>query len=97
MLNSIMPNSEVVSVLTAEFLTTGQVAGLLGCTKKALADMRLKRQGPPFILQKRGVVGYPVESFKRYLRARKESQPRHGARELRWSRASMRPEFAVSR
>jgi hypothetical protein len=83
-----MPNSDALSVLTAEFLTTGQVAGLLGCTKKALADMRLGRVGPPFMLQARGVVVYPAESFRRWLRALPPKGAGCGARESRSRRVA---------
>ncbi len=81
-----VPSLELVHLLTAEFLSPAEVAGLLNVSRKALADMRLKRQGPTFILQRGGVVVYPVESIKQCLRARKENQPRHGVREMRWSR-----------
>jgi hypothetical protein len=72
--NSAILNSEMVSVLTADLLTTGQVAGLLGCTKKALADWRVKRSGPPFVmLRPGGIIRYPREALQRFLRARLQS------------------------
>ena len=67
--NSMMPNSEVVSILTADVLTPAEVAAVLKVSRKALADWRLKREGPPFFLRVRGIVAYPAESFKTYLRA----------------------------
>jgi hypothetical protein len=96
--DSAMPSAEVVHVLTAEFLSPGEVAALLGTTRKALADWRLKRQGPPFMLRAQGVVVYPAESFKSYLRARLQKDSREGVerREARWSRAAVRPNLAVN-
>jgi hypothetical protein len=96
--NSIIPNSEMVRVLTAEYLTPAEVAGLLKVSRKALVDMRLKRQGPPFMLRARGVVVYPAENFIAYLRARpqKDSREGMGRREARWSRAAARPNLAVN-
>ncbi len=67
--NSVMPTSEVVSILTAEVLTPAEVAAVLEVSRKALADWRLKREGPPFYLRSRGKVVYPAESFKIFLRA----------------------------
>ncbi len=93
----VIPNSEMVRMMTARFLKPSEVSVLLGVSRKALADMRLERQGPQAILQRRGVVVYPVDSLKEYLRARKESQPRHGAREVRWSRAASRRDLVESR
>ena len=55
--------SNVVSILTAESLKPAEVAAMLKCSRKALANMRLERQGPPFELKARGVVVYPVESL----------------------------------
>ncbi len=69
MAGSVMPTSEVVSILTAEVLTPAEVAAVLKVSRKALADWRLKREGPPFYLQARGKVIYPAQSFKTYLRA----------------------------
>lgn len=66
--DSMIPNSEVVSVLTADYLSTSQVASLLGVSRWTLADMRLKRQGPPFVRRKRGVVVYARGAFEAYLR-----------------------------
>jgi len=85
--DSMIPNAEVVSILTAEYLTPAEVAAVLKVSRKALADMRLKRQGPPFILRARGVVVYPAESFRLYLRAqsRKVGCEGFGPREARWS------------
>lgn len=72
--NPTIPTSEIVSVLTADLLTTGQVAGLLDVTKKALADWRVKRSGPPFVmLRPGGIVRYPREELQRFLRARLQS------------------------
>ncbi len=65
---SIMPQSEIISVLTADYLSTSQVASLLGVSRWTLADMRLKRQGPPFVRRKRGVIVYPRGAFEAYLR-----------------------------
>ncbi len=81
--------SNVVSILTAESLKPAEVAAMLKCSRKALANMRLERQGPPFELKARGVVVYPVESSIRYLRARPHTDCREriGPREVRWSRA----------
>lgn len=73
MLNSIMPNAEVISFLTSETLTTGQVAGLLGVTKKALADLRVKRNGPPYVMLRRGIVRYPRQGLETFLRTRLQS------------------------
>ncbi len=67
--DSAIPNSEIISILTAEFLTPAEVAVLLKVSRKALADRRLERQPPLFVLRSRGVVAYPAESFKNYLRA----------------------------
>jgi hypothetical protein len=86
--DSMIPNFEVVSILTAEYLTPAEVAAVLKVSRKALADMRLKQSGPPFILRARGVVAYPAESFRRWLRAQVQSDCREkvGPREARWSR-----------
>jgi len=84
--DSIIPNYEVVSLLTAESLTPAEVATLLGVSRKTLADWRLERLGPSFMLKPRGVMVYPVESLKRYLRAlpQKDCRQRTGA----WRRAN---------
>lgn len=73
--NSIMPTSEIVSILKAEFLAPAQVAALLKASRKALADARLKRQGPPFELKARGTVVYSTEGFIRYLRGQAGGNP----------------------
>ncbi len=70
---AVMPNplildSEIVRMLTADYLTPAQVAAALKTSRKALADMRLKRQGPPFMRRKRGVIVYPRGAFEVYLR-----------------------------
>jgi hypothetical protein len=80
--NAIIPDSEIVRMLTAEFLTPAEVAASLKVSRKSLADMRLKRQGPPFELKARRVVVYPAESFRRYLRTlpQKDGRERAGAR-----------------
>lgn len=75
--NSMMPNSEMVSILTAEFLMPAQVASMLKVSRWTLADWRLKRQGPPFMLRGRGVVVYPRRLFEVYLRQRQN--PAHPA------------------
>jgi len=77
-----LETSKVVFLLTAEYLSPAEVAGLLKVSRKALADWRLKRQGPPFLLKARGVVVYPAEGFRRYLRAlpQKDCRERIGAR-----------------
>lgn len=67
--NSMIPHSEIVSILTAEVLTPAEVAAVLKVSRKALADWRLKREGPPFYLRSRGKAVYPAESFKTFLRA----------------------------
>jgi len=74
--------SKVVSLLKAEFLTPTQVASLLKVSRWTLATWRLKQQGPPFMLMSRGVVVYPAERFKSYLRAlpQKGCRERAGAR-----------------
>ena len=89
--NPIMPTSEVVSILMPEFLTPKQVAASLRVSRKVLADWRLQRQGPPFILRERGMVVYPAERFISYLRARCQKDYREGLgrRESRWSRAML--------
>ena len=88
--NPIIPTSAVLSILTAEFLKPAEIAGLLKVSRKTLAAWRLERQGPPFTLKARGVVVYPAESFKSYLRAlpQRDCREGSGARETRWSRAS---------
>ena len=43
--DSMIPNSEVVSILTAEFLTPAEVAILLKVSRLTLAKMRLGRTG----------------------------------------------------
>ncbi len=87
--NSTMPTSEVVSILTAQFLTPAEVGAVLKVSRKVLADWRLKPQGPPFTLKAGGAVVYPAESFKNFLRARlqEDCRERIGPREVRWSRA----------
>jgi len=77
--DSAILNSEVISVLTAEFLTPAEVASLLKVSQWTLAEWRLKRQGPPFILRARGVVVYPAERFISYLRALPQKDRREGA------------------
>ncbi len=67
--NSMMPNSEVLSILTAESLKPAEVAAVLKVSRKALAAWRLKQEGPPFFLRARGIVVYPTESFIKWLRA----------------------------
>ncbi len=86
---AVMPTSDVLSILTAKFLKPCEVAAVLKLSRKALADMRLERAGPPFTLKARGVVVYPAESFIQFLRARSQKECRGtiGAREARWSRA----------
>lgn len=90
--NSTIPNSELVSVLAAEFLTPAQVAAALNVSRKVLADWRLQRQGPPFLLRARGVVVYPAERFISYLRGRHQKDCREGLhrRESRLSRTMLR-------
>jgi hypothetical protein len=85
-----IPDS-AISLLTAEFLTPAQAASLLKVSRWELASMRLKRQGPPFLLRRRGVVVYPAESFISFLRARPQKDRRGGfdRRELRWSRTAL--------
>ena len=75
MATATIPTAEVVSFLTADLLTTQQVAGLLGITKKALADWRVKQDGPPFVTLKRGVPRYPLYGVRRFLRARVSASP----------------------
>ena len=75
-------------MLTAEFLTPAEVAALLKVPRKAVADMRLKRQGPPFILQKRGIVVYPAESIRWWLRAQENGGEGREARESRSRRVA---------
>jgi len=77
-----LETSKVVSLLTAEFLTPAEVASVLKVSRWTLATMRLKRQGPPFMLRARGVVVYPADSFRRYLRElpQKDCRERTGAR-----------------
>jgi hypothetical protein len=65
----VIPDS-TISLLRAEFLTPAQAASLLKVSRWTLADMRRKREGPPFMLARRGAVLYPSESFLRFLRAR---------------------------
>ena len=75
--------SKVIALLTAEFLTPAEVSGLLGISRKELAEWRLKGQGPPFMLRRRGVVVYLPDDFKRYLRAhRRKGEDGHGPREI---------------
>ncbi|MGA3325970.1 MAG: hypothetical protein ABSF45_15975 [Terriglobia bacterium] len=80
--DSLVANSEAVHILTAEFLTPAQVAALLKTSRKELADMRVKRAGPPFELKARGVVVYPADGLRRYLRALPQSAG-FGARSAR--------------
>jgi hypothetical protein len=81
--DSMIPNSEVAHLLTAEFLTPKEISGLLKVSRKTLADWRLKRTGPPFFLKPRGVVVYGVESFRRYLRDRQHCLGKLGERKVR--------------
>lgn len=69
-----IPNSEIVSVLTAELLTTQQVAGILGLTKWTLAYWRTQRQGPPFMLISRGCIRYSRTELESWLKARVHSE-----------------------
>jgi hypothetical protein len=78
--DSMIPNSEVAHVLTAEFLTPAEVASVLKVSRKTLADWRLKRSGPVFLMRRRGVVVYPTDSFRRYLRALRQKDCRERAR-----------------
>lgn len=89
--NSMMPSLELVSILTAEFLSPAQVAAALKVSRKTLADWRLKREGPPFTLAAHGVVLYPVERFVIFLRAQSQEECRKQrvAGEMRWSPAVM--------
>lgn len=93
--DSTVLNSEVVSVLTAEFLTPAEVAPLLKVSRWMLADWRLKRQGPPFMLMRSGVVVYPIDALRRYLRARPQKDCREGLgwREAQWSRPAVGQEL----
>lgn len=78
-----LETSKVVSLLTAEFLTPAEVAGLLRVSRMTLADWRVKRQGPSFFLKPRGVPVYPLEGFRRYLRAfERKREDGHGSREV---------------
>jgi hypothetical protein len=90
--NSAIPNREMIHILTAEFLTPAQVAALLRMSRKELAEWRRKRQGPLFRLGRRGVVIYPAEGLKNFLRARAQE----GSREVRWSRAAVSRNHAAS-
>jgi hypothetical protein len=74
--NSVMPASEVVSILTAEVLTPAEVAAVPKVSRKMLADWRAKREGPPFFLRARGVVVYLAERFIGWLRAGSGSSTR---------------------
>jgi hypothetical protein len=55
--DSVIPNSEKVRLLTLEYLTPAEVADLLKISRKALADLRLKRAGPAFELKARYLRG----------------------------------------
>jgi predicted DNA-binding transcriptional regulator AlpA len=83
MLDSAIPHSAVVSVLTAELLTTHQVAAILGCTRWTLNYWRKQRQGPPFVMLTRGTIRYPRASFESWLKARLHSE---GKRVPAWGR-----------
>lgn len=63
-----IPNSEAVSLLTEEFLTTTQVAALLDVTRWTLNYWRMQRQGPPFVMLTRGTIRYPRQGLESYLR-----------------------------
>jgi predicted DNA-binding transcriptional regulator AlpA len=95
------PEAGLYSLLASEYLDTAQVAAVLAVSKLTLARWRVQREGPPFLLLKGGTVRYPKAAFEAYLRSQlqrqKDSQPRHGGREVRWSRAAARLEFAGSR
>ena len=56
--DSAIPNSAVVSILTAKYLTTQQVADVLGVTKWTLAYWRAQRQGPPFVMLTGATIRY---------------------------------------
>jgi hypothetical protein len=71
--------SEIVSILTADSLSTSQVAAFLDVSRWTLADMRLKREGPPFMRKKRGVIVYPRSAFEAYLRQRQIGRRLTGA------------------
>ncbi len=76
--------SQVVSLLTTEFLTTSEVASLLRITRWELNDWRRQRRGPPFVMLKRGVIRYPPTAFETYLRSHSQCgssavSNRHGA------------------
>lgn len=63
-------NSAVVSVLTAEYLSTQQVADILGVSKWTLAFYRAQRQGPPFVLFARGCIRYSRLALESWLKER---------------------------
>jgi hypothetical protein len=86
--DSMIPDSKLVSILTAEYLRPAEVAAVLKVSRKALADMRLTRSGPMFVLQARGVVAYPAEPFRAWLRRRAQTHGHQvpGPHEARWSR-----------
>jgi hypothetical protein len=91
--------SKIVSLLAAEFLTPAQVAGLLKTSRRELADWRLERRGPPFMLRRRGVVVYPSDAFARYLRTRAQRNCREGTgpREVRRATAQNLKPRAIAR
>jgi hypothetical protein len=65
----LLETSKVVSLLTSEFLTTAEVAAVLGITKWALAGWRVERKGPPFVQLRGGTIRYPRAAFEVFLRA----------------------------
>lgn len=78
MVDSGIPHSEVVSILRAEYLKPAEVAAVLKVSRKTLADWRLEGRGPSFMLQPRGIVVYPAENFRRFLRALPQKDSREG-------------------
>jgi predicted DNA-binding transcriptional regulator AlpA len=73
----------MVSVLTAEMLTTQQVADILGVTRWTLAYWRAQRTGPPFMLITRGCVRYQRAALETWLRAHVHAE---GERKPAWGR-----------
>lgn len=73
MATPLTPKSETFSILTTDYLSTSQVASLLGVTKWTLAGMRVKRSGPPFVMLRRGIVRYSSQALQSFLRMRAQS------------------------
>ncbi len=68
--DSAIANLDIVSILTAELLTTQQAADIVGLTKWTLAYWRAQRLGPPFMLISRRCIRYSRAQLESWLKAR---------------------------